>query len=199
MTNVTKRSLIGYESYVYMHIFKESKVPFYIGSGKNYRAWCTKKRSRLWKEVANEFDYEVIIVKKDLTRKEALDLEYKLQEMYKPKACLRIAGNVSRSTRNKMRDAHIGKTLKPSTIDKMKANRAGSGNLRAKSVINCRGEVFSTTKEAAEHFNLKSKCHISAVCKGTRKHSGKYEDGTPIKWRYYNESEETHETDISMP
>lgn len=55
----------------------------------------------------------------------------------------------------------------------------------ARKVINCRGQIFETTIEAAKVFNLFRDGNISAACSGKRNYAGKYPDGTRIKWKYY--------------
>lgn len=50
-------------------------------------------------------------------------------------------------------------------------------------VINCRGEYFKTLESAANIYNTHPSS-ISRVCRGERKTSGKYKDGTRIKWKY---------------
>lgn len=64
-------------------------------------------------------------------------------------------------------------------------NIKGKNHPRAKSVINCRGEVFDTIREAAAKYKVKHS-HISSVCKGVYgyKTSGTYSDGTRVKWAY---------------
>lgn len=64
----------------------------------------------------------------------------------------------------------------------------GSDNHQAKTVINCRGEIFHSIIEAGNHFGLSNVSRIGDVCAGKRKHAGKYPDGTLIKWEYYPES-----------
>lgn len=62
--------------------------------------------------------------------------------------------------------------------------RTGKDHSRARSVINCRGEVFDTTHQAADAFDLKGKSKISAACRGQQKSAGKYPDGSPVIWKY---------------
>jgi len=64
-------------------------------------------------------------------------------------------------------------------------NCKGNNNHQAKSVVNCRGEVFGTVKEAADAYGMKSSSGVSAVCRGLRESSGTYKDGTRIKWKYH--------------
>lgn len=59
----------------------------------------------------------------------------------------------------------------------------------SKSVINCRGDIFNNITDAAEQFGLYRDGNISSVCKGRRKSAGKYEDGTTIKWKYYEQTD----------
>ena len=61
----------------------------------------------------------------------------------------------------------------------------GGGNPLSKSVVNCRGDIFNSVREAANKYGLASPTHISRVCKGLQKSAGKYPDGTKIKWKYY--------------
>lgn len=67
-------------------------------------------------------------------------------------------------------------------------NPYGKNSGRAKSVINCRGEVFDTIVEASRAVGLKSPSSINLACKNERNYAGTYKDtGEPIKWKYYKE------------
>lgn len=46
------------------------------------------------------------------------------------------------------------------------------------------GEIFVSVTEAKETYNA---CKISECCNGKRNYSGKLEDGTLLKWMYYDE------------
>lgn len=61
--------------------------------------------------------------------------------------------------------------------------REGKNHHAATRVTNCRGEVFDTISEAADHYGM-GMSHIGGVCNGLRNHSGKYENGDKIKWKY---------------
>lgn len=65
----------------------------------------------------------------------------------------------------------------------------GTDNHMAKSVINCRGEVFGTIREAAKRYKVDNSSIVN-VCKGKPSYytAGKYKDGTRIKWQYYTET-----------
>lgn len=59
----------------------------------------------------------------------------------------------------------------------------------SKCVENCRGKVFNSATEASLAYGLAGPSHILSVCKGKRRVSGKYEDGTPVKWKYYKDGQ----------
>lgn len=61
--------------------------------------------------------------------------------------------------------------------------RFGGCNPGARIVINCKGEVFTTAKEAALTYKV-DPSSITKACKGKIRHSGKYPDGKPITWNY---------------
>jgi hypothetical protein len=68
--------------YVYAHYISGSDEPFYIGKGKENRAWVTQHRNFLWKEVTTEHDYEVRILQDNMNEPNALLLETELIEKY---------------------------------------------------------------------------------------------------------------------
>jgi hypothetical protein len=68
--------------YVYGHYVSGSNEPFYIGKGKENRAWVTQHRNFLWNEVTTENDYEVRILQDNMNEQGALILETELIEKY---------------------------------------------------------------------------------------------------------------------
>jgi hypothetical protein len=196
--------------YVYIHRKLDSDEIFYIGVGHGNRAWDFFGRNDVWKEVYEEFGCEVEIFKEDiLCRKAALELEVSLQKKHNPIACLQYGGGnlsiVSEETRRKQSESRTGsgngmygKTHSDSAKAKMsKAKKGKPGrvlydweieNLKEvnkKKIINCRGEVFNSLKEAFPKFQLKSHTSISQQLNGKQETAGKYPDGTKVKWRYY--------------
>lgn len=64
------------EYYVYAHLNPESKEIFYIGIGFDNRAWNLKAgRNRFWHNYVNKYGCDVKILKNNLTREEAGEIE----------------------------------------------------------------------------------------------------------------------------
>lgn len=61
--------------YIYFHINKETGLPFYVGKGKDQRAWCKSRRSQYWNNVVNKYGYTVDIIEKNLSEVEAYSKE----------------------------------------------------------------------------------------------------------------------------
>lgn len=55
-------------------------------------------------------------------------------------------------------------------------------------------EIFTTIKEAANLYNYYgvNDVNIGKCCKGERRYCGRFTDGTPIQWAYYEENREFH-------
>ena len=82
-------------------------------------------------------------------------------------------------TKKRMSDSHKGRKC---SEERVKNQAIG----HHKTIINCRGSIFKSVKDATTAFSLKSSGSISTNLKGKQKSAGKYSDGTRIKWRYYN-------------
>ena len=63
------------EFYVYHHINKSTGEVFYVGKGKNKRAYSKKARSEFWHNVVNKHGYEVLIVEENITDEQACERE----------------------------------------------------------------------------------------------------------------------------
>jgi CRISPR/Cas system-associated protein Cas5 (RAMP superfamily) len=61
--------------YVYLHIRKTNGEPFYVGKGKNKRAFSTKKRNDWWNRIVNKHDYDILFLEENLTEAEAFEKE----------------------------------------------------------------------------------------------------------------------------
>lgn len=63
------------EYYTYAHRRNDNGEIFYVGKGKERRAWAKSKRNQYWHNIVNKFGYSVEILAKWTTSKEALDHE----------------------------------------------------------------------------------------------------------------------------
>lgn len=62
--------------YVYLHKTLDDKV-FYVGKGREKRAWSKSRRSRGWKEVSSK-GYSIHLYRENLSEKDALEIENEL-------------------------------------------------------------------------------------------------------------------------
>lgn len=104
---------------LYRHLKPCGEV-FYIGIGKDYvRAYNKHGRNKYWHRIVNKYGYEVQILKSDLTREEACELEMVLIAWYgrfdlgQGKLCNMTDGgegttNKSPETKKKISDAQLG-------------------------------------------------------------------------------------------
>lgn len=67
--------------YVYLHKLYDGTV-FYVGKGKNRRAWSRHNRNNHWKNITNKHPWYVEIVEKDLQEWYAIELELDLIYFY---------------------------------------------------------------------------------------------------------------------
>ena len=107
------------------------------------------------------------------------------------KSCLgRVIGDKARrkiSEANKGNTYRLGKAHTEESKVKMSESTKGNKHPRARAVINCRGEIFDTAKEATLAIGLKGATNVAKACRLEQESAGKYEDGTKIKWKYYKE------------
>ena len=62
--------------YVYEHIRNDTNAIFYVGKGKNNRAYTKRDRNEYWKNIVNKTEYTVRFVAKDLDE----ELAYLVEE-----------------------------------------------------------------------------------------------------------------------
>lgn len=69
--------------YVYFHVRLDNDKVFYIGYGKDNRAWDRRKpRNTHWKNIVNKHGYKVLIHKDNLTKEQACKLEVAMIKQY---------------------------------------------------------------------------------------------------------------------
>jgi len=70
-------------AYLYRHIRLDKNEPFYIGIGSDpKRAYSNRNRNKYWKNIVNNFGYEVDIILEDLTWEEACEKEKEFIKIY---------------------------------------------------------------------------------------------------------------------
>lgn len=195
--------------YVYTHTTADTGEIFYIGVGTKRRAWDFLNRNEVWKSLYNNHGCIVSIVHEGFEEKyEAVSIEVELQKKHLPKACLQYGDGkytiLTEETRKRYserskgkRNPMYGKSHSDSAKNKMSLKKKGKKGRKQndweikalikrnqKSIINCRGQVFNSLKEAYPHFGLESHTSISQCLNGKQKSAGKYPDGNKVKWNY---------------
>ena len=90
------------EFYVYLHRRNDTNEVFYVGKGKNRRAWSKGSRNKHWKHITEKHGYIVEMVFEKLTEKEAFDKEIEIISEYglDNLVNLTIGGNTSSGYRH---------------------------------------------------------------------------------------------------
>jgi|688.fasta_scaffold84249_8 hypothetical protein len=68
--------------YIYLHIRKSDNVIFYVGKGHGKRAWSKDNRNEHWCNTVKLHGYDITILAKNLSEKEAFELEKKFILFY---------------------------------------------------------------------------------------------------------------------
>lgn len=68
--------------YIYLHKTADTLETFYVGKGKDNRAWSTRGRSKFWSRVKDRHGYIVEIVSTGLSEQEAFLKEKELIKFY---------------------------------------------------------------------------------------------------------------------
>ena len=183
--------------YVYAHIRHDTNEVFYIGQGQKERCY-DKNHNKHWKNVVNKTGYSIKIIKDNLLKHEANELEILLIRLYGRKDL--GMGNlvnkthggegsigviVSDITKSKMSMAHIGDKNpmygKPQSV----SHRIKNGMVHSKPVIDQFGNEYKSAKEAAKYNNINAS-NITKCCKGKVKTAGK------LTWRYVCQPQYKH-------
>lgn len=145
---------------LYRHI-KPNGETFYIGIGKTEkRAYSKKNRNKYWKHIIEKYNYEIQILKSDLTWEDACELEKMLISYYGRKDL--NTGNLVNMTDGG--DGMIGIVITEETRIKLR-NKIFTTEYRKKLSITSTGRWHtSETKQKLSKIN-KGKKHSSETCK----------------------------------
>ncbi len=69
--------------YVYRHIRLDTNTPFYVGKGKNKRAYAVKKRNNRWQSIVNKHGYRVEFLIININEDLAFKKEMEFIKLYK--------------------------------------------------------------------------------------------------------------------
>ena len=130
--------------YVYFHINPITKEVFYVGKGKDKRAYGKNKRNQFWYNTVNKYGEPiVVIVKKNLSNKYALELEKAYIKIFGRRdlneGCLVNLTNggegtvgviYSKESIKKMSDSKLGKIFSNETKQKMSESAKNRGSNR---------------------------------------------------------------------
>lgn len=146
--------------YVYIHIRNDNGKVFYVGRGKEYRAWAKTGRNKHWTNVFKKCGLSVEIVESGLSLEESNLLEKMVIEMAVFCGC-RLANRTSGG------DGCSGFEFEDASRIKMSRSHGG------KRVFCSNGMVFDTGQKAADWLNengnpLALSGHVSACARGVR-------------------------------
>lgn len=121
------------EFYVYVHRRATDGHVFYVGKGKNDRAWNSSNRSKYWKNIASKHGHQVEIVINGMLEEDAFQLERDLIAFYGRKnlanlsdggdgASGRIVGDNEKRIKSEL---FKGRPLTQETKDKISKSRQG--------------------------------------------------------------------------
>ena len=153
--------------YIYFHINPIKNEIFYVGKGKNNRAYDKNQRSRFWKNVVKKYGYIVDIFEMNLTEQEAFNREiFYIEEIGRKDlgtgplvnmskggigGSSRTGAILSKNTKDKISKSHKGKILTEETKLKMSLSKIGKTS-------NKKGKKSSDeTKKKLSNLNTKEK------------------------------------------
>ena len=114
--------------YVYLHTRNDTGEVFYVGKGKNRRAWWKNQRNKHWHSIVNKVGYEVHIFKDMLTEQDAFSIEKERIQFYGRKNLCNftdggdgISGAIKTEAQKlHMRNKMLGRTYSKETIENMR-------------------------------------------------------------------------------
>lgn len=160
--------------YIYKHIRLDKNEVFYIGMGKDKRAYNKSNRNSLWKKIVNKSNYSVEIIYNELSLKDAFEIEKYLILLYGRRdlntgtlANFTNGGDgasgviYSTERRSKISKFMKNKIMSEETKLKISNTLKQTSHLKGRSyntkkVINTKtNEVYNTIKEVSILYNIK--------------------------------------------
>jgi hypothetical protein len=193
---------------VYEHIRNDTNEVFYVGIGnEEKRAFVKCKRNPYWKHIVNKVGHSVNIIHKDIDWEEAKKIEILLIEKYGRKDL--GLGNLvnmtdggegvlgfiaSEETRQKLSEAHKGKTPSEETRQKMSSAKKGNTNMLGKKSSEETRQKMSESKKGNKNINF-GKTHSEET---RQKMSLVQRTKEGVKGYYFNKSRKKYQAQIEV-
>jgi hypothetical protein len=161
--------------YVYAHQRQSDGKCFYIGKGKNYRAWDKTKRNQYWKSTVNKHGLNVVILVNNISEDKAFELEKSFIQQIGLENLTNLTdgGEGISGYKRKFTEEHKAK------ISAASVGRKKSEESKAKMSLNKKGKSFNEEHKAkisaakkGQHYgpmNEMHKANLSASTKGKKK------------------------------
>jgi hypothetical protein len=214
--------------YVYVHRQADTGEVFYVGKGKDRRAWSLSNRNRHWREIVAVHGLTVEVAVSELSENDAFEHERRLIELHRATA-VRLANLTtggqgisgckrppeSEETRAKKRASALGRPMSPEAIAKTAAFHTGrkrgpetlakmSASLKGKNV----GREYSNETRAklaaaaAGHkHSAETRARMSASMTGKKKgpQSPEHRAKIALKRKQYWERWRAERSSIAQP
>jgi hypothetical protein len=181
--------------YVYVHRQADTGEVFYVGKGKDRRAWSKSNRNRHWREIVSAHGLTVEVAVSELSEDDAFDHERRLIELHRATA-VRLANLTSGGqgisgckrppesdeTRAKKRASALGRPMSPEAIAKTAAFHMGrkrgpetlakmSASLKGKAPPKLSSDAIERIRaaSASRTHTAEAKAKMSAKAKGSTK------------------------------
>lgn len=146
--------------YVYAHVRKSDGRFFYVGKGKNKRAWETYKRSKWWFRVSEIHGYEVQVMQSDMIEQDAVLLEMWLIAKFKNEGHPLV--NMTHGGEGMTGYSHTQESIRKSRSTKEPKRVYCSNGMNFDSVGEARYWLIESGHEKAHVSNIR-KCANGAV------------------------------------
>lgn len=160
--------------YIYLHRRSDNNQIFYVGKGKNNRAWVKQHRSSYWSRIVKKYGLIVEIYKNDLSEIEAFNLEKDLiKNIGKDKLCNLTDGGEGISGMKRTFTEEHKKNISLSQKGRTPWNKNKKGvqkNFKkdGKLVLDMQTGIFYDSITEASFSYLFQRGHLNKMIKGSR-------------------------------
>jgi hypothetical protein len=158
--------------YIYFHTKLTNDEVFYVGKGKDTRAWVKRGRSQYWNRIKNKYGYIIHIVEKDLTEEQAFEREKYWIEYFGKENLVNMTDGGEGSTGYKHSEETIKKMIQVKKGNKHTLGHKHSEEHKRKNSESHKGKKFSeetklkmTETRKGKKFSEETKKKISETRK----------------------------------